>query len=62
MTLCPAHTDVGGGCWYLVLERTDRLQEVIVDTGRALGADAHDKHVLVLPLGLNSRSWNGWTR
>ncbi|MER5540496.1 hypothetical protein [Streptomyces mirabilis] len=55
MTLGTADTDVGarfvGGCLASVRERTDRLQEVIVDPGRALGADTHDKDVLVLPLG-----------
>lgn len=53
MTLGAADTDVGarflGGCLASVRERTDRLQEVIVDPGRALGADTHDKDVLVLP-------------
>ncbi|WP_443054009.1 hypothetical protein [Streptomyces sp. NBC_00271] len=55
VTLGAADTDVGarflGGCLASVRERTDRLQEVIVDPGRALGADTHDKDVLVLPFG-----------
>lgn len=55
MTLGVANTDVGarflGGCLAAILERTDRLQAVIVDPGRELGADTHDKDVFVLPLG-----------
>ncbi len=53
VTLGTANTDVGarflGECLAAVRERTDRLQAVIVDPGGVLGADAHDKDVLVLP-------------
>lgn len=53
VTLGTANTDVGGRfldvCRDALRERADRVQGVIVDPGRTLGAPGDDKDVLVVP-------------